>query len=87
MKPIENLTLEEIDQRIARTAVEAAIEIGYYLKQIRAKTSTNTQKSIMAMTNPLHPGICPEMTVFPWAGTARNWRKNTGAMERISCRR
>ena len=35
MKPIENLTLEEIDQRIARTAVEAAIEIGYYLKQIR----------------------------------------------------
>lgn len=30
-----NLTLEEIDQRIARTAVEAAIEIGYYLKQIR----------------------------------------------------
>lgn len=36
MKPISsNLTLEEIDQRIARTAVEAAIEIGYYLKQIR----------------------------------------------------
>lgn len=35
MKPTENLTLEEIDQRIARTAVEAAIEIGYYLKQIR----------------------------------------------------
>ncbi len=35
MKPVENLTLEEIDQRIARTAVEAAIEIGYYLKQIR----------------------------------------------------
>lgn len=35
MKPIDNLTLEEIDQRIARTAVEAAIEIGYYLKQIR----------------------------------------------------
>lgn len=35
MKPVDNLTLEEIDQRIARTAVEAAIEIGYYLKQIR----------------------------------------------------
>ena len=35
MKPVENLTLEEIDHRIARTAVEAAIEIGYYLKQIR----------------------------------------------------
>ncbi len=35
MKPISNLTLEEIDQRIARTAVEAAIEIGFWLKQIR----------------------------------------------------
>ncbi len=35
MNPVSNLTLEEIDQRIARTAVEAAIEIGYYLKQIR----------------------------------------------------
>lgn len=35
MKPVENLTLEEIDQKITRTAVEAAIEIGYYLKQIR----------------------------------------------------
>lgn len=35
MKPVDNLTLEEIDQKITRTAVEAAIEIGYYLKQIR----------------------------------------------------
>ncbi len=35
MKPDDNLTLEEIDQKITRTAVEAAIEIGYYLKQIR----------------------------------------------------
>lgn len=35
MKPISNLTLEEIDQRIERTAVEAAIEIGFWLKQIR----------------------------------------------------
>lgn len=29
------LTLAEIDQRITRSAVEAVIEIGYYLKQIR----------------------------------------------------
>lgn len=35
MRPDSNLTLEEIDQRIAKTTVEAAIEIGYYLKQIR----------------------------------------------------
>ena len=38
MKPIDNLTLEEIDQRIARTAVEAAIEIGteaVWVRQIR----------------------------------------------------
>lgn len=35
MKPVDNLTLEEIDQKITKTAVEAAIEIGYYLKQIR----------------------------------------------------
>lgn len=35
MKPDSNLTLKEIDQRIAETAVEAVIRIGYYLKQIR----------------------------------------------------
>lgn len=35
MNFVDNLTLEEIDQRIAKTTVEAAIEIGYYLKQIR----------------------------------------------------
>ncbi len=35
MNLVDNLTLEEIDQRIAKTTVEAAIEIGYYLKQIR----------------------------------------------------
>ena len=32
---LNSLTLEEIDQRIAMTAVEAVIVIGYYLKQIR----------------------------------------------------
>ena len=30
-----DLTLSEIDQRLTRSAVEAVIEIGYYLKQIR----------------------------------------------------
>lgn len=30
-----DLTLAEIDQCITRSAVEAVIEIGYYLKQIR----------------------------------------------------
>lgn len=31
----DTLTLEEIDQRVVKSTVEAVIEIGYYLKQIR----------------------------------------------------